>query len=182
MIAAPMTYRVNGEQYLAITAGTGGGGWNFWFPENIAFTNGNANRILAFKLGGGATPKPEPLPPVAPLPEPPAQVGTAADIAAGAKLFAANCGSCHGNAPRSPVPDLRRSGVVRDGAAFQQVVRGGSLTARGMPAWDDLLTEAEVTQIHAYVVSTAREGYAAEQKASAKPAASQREGTSQGHL
>jgi mono/diheme cytochrome c family protein len=80
------------------------------------------------------------------------------------------------------VPDLRRSGVVRDGAAFQQVVRGGSLTARGMPAWDDLLTEAEVTQIHAYVVSTAREGYAAEQKASAKPAARQREGTSQGHL
>jgi len=182
MIAAPMTYRVKGEQYLAITAGTGGGGWNFWFPENIAFTNGNANRILAFKLGGGATPKPEPLPPVQPLPEPPAQVGTTSDIAAGAKLFAANCGSCHGNAPRSPVPDLRRSGVVRDGAAFQQVVRGGSLTARGMPAWDDLLTEAEVTQIHAYVVSTAREGYAVEQKASAKPAASQREGTSQGHL
>ena len=60
-------------------------------------------------------------------------------------------------------------------------MRGGSLNARGMPAWDDLLTEAEVTQIHAYVVSTAREGYAAEQKAGAPAAAPKREGLSQGH-
>ncbi len=75
LIAAPMTYTIDGVQYIAILAGSGGGGWNFWMPDNVAFQRGNDNRILAFRLDGGATPMPPVLPPVAPLPEPPAAVG-----------------------------------------------------------------------------------------------------------
>ncbi len=160
MIAAPMTYEINGTQYVAILAGSGGGGWNFWMPGNAAFERGNDNRILAFKLDGGATPMPPVLPPVAPLPEPPAAVGTPADIAAGAGLFGRNCAGCHSNADRAPVPDLRRSGIVREAAAFQSVVRGGALEKRGMPSWEDLLTEQQVDQIRAHVVNVAREAYA----------------------
>jgi quinohemoprotein ethanol dehydrogenase len=89
-------------------------------------------------------------------------------ILVGAALFAVNCSHCHANAPRSPVPDLRRSGVIRDVAAFQSVVRGGALQARGMPRWDDLLTAPEVTQIHAYVVSVARVAYQTEQGTGAR--------------
>ena len=33
LIAAPMSYTVNGVQYVAILAGSGGGGWNVWMPE-----------------------------------------------------------------------------------------------------------------------------------------------------
>ncbi len=168
MIAAPMTYSVGGVQYLAITAGSGGGGWNVWTPENVAYTNGNDNRVLVFKLDGGVTPRPQPLAAIGPLPEPPAQRGSAADIQAGAALFAVNCSHCHANAPRSPVPDLRRSGVLRDAVAFQSVVRGGALQARGMPRWDDLLTAPEVTQIHAYLVSVARAAYPAQRRPVAK--------------
>jgi quinohemoprotein ethanol dehydrogenase len=182
LIAAPMTYTVGGVQYVAVLAGSGGGGWNFWMPGNVAAERGNDNRILAFRLDGGETPVPPMLPAIASLPEPPAQVGTAADIAAGAPLFGRNCAGCHANAPRAPVPDLRRSGIIREAAAFQAVVRGGSLQARGMPSWDDLLTETEVNQIHAYVVSVARRDYEQEQKAPAAGPAAPAPAAREGHL
>jgi quinohemoprotein ethanol dehydrogenase len=164
MIAGASAYTVDGVQYIAILAGAGGGGWNMWTPENAAFRKGNANRILAFRLDGGATPVPPDLPPPGPLPEPPAQIGTAADIAAGAQLFRANCGSCHSNAWPAPVSDLRRSTAATH-AAFKDIVLRGALQPRGMPSWDDLLTEQQVDQIHAYVISVARAAYAGEQKA-----------------
>ena len=160
LIAAPMTYSLHGVQYVAILAGSGGGGWNLWMPGNVAAMRGNDNRILAFRLDGGATPIPPELGPVAPIPEPPAQVGTTADITAGGALFARNCGGCHGNADRAAVPDLRRSGFIHDAAAFQSVVRGGLLEKGGMPSWDDLLSAAEVEQIRSNLVSVARDAYA----------------------
>jgi quinohemoprotein ethanol dehydrogenase len=49
LIAAPMTYTVNGVQYIAILAGTGGGGWNLWTPDKVAALRGNDNRVLAFR-------------------------------------------------------------------------------------------------------------------------------------
>ncbi len=73
MIAAPMTYSVDGVQYVAILTGSGGGGWSTWAPDNIASRNGNANRIVALRLGGGAIPQPEPLQPLPPMSEPPAR-------------------------------------------------------------------------------------------------------------
>ena len=164
MIAGASTYTVDGVQYIAILAGAGGGGWNVWTPENAAFHKGNANRILAFKLDGAATPVPPDLPTPGPLPEPPAQIGTPADIAAGAKLFGANCASCHSNAWPAPIPDLRRS-VAATHAAFHQIVLQGALQPRGMPSWEGVLSEQQVDQIHSYVISVARAAYAGEQKA-----------------
>jgi quinohemoprotein ethanol dehydrogenase len=158
MIAAPMTYSVNGVQYVAILAGSGGGGWSSWAPENIASHNGNANRIVALRLDGGAIPQPDPLPPLPPMIEPPARIGTKADLETGRKLFTENCAQCHINAGRGPVPDLRRS-TPASHAAFQQIVRGGALQPRGMPRWDDLLSEREVDQIHAYLIDLAWQLY-----------------------
>jgi quinohemoprotein ethanol dehydrogenase len=158
MIAAPMTYTVDGVQYIAILTGSGGGGWATWFPDNIASRNGNANRILAFRLDGGAVPQPQPLPPLPPMTEPPPRTGTNADIATGRQLFGRNCAHCHNNAGRGPVPDLRRS-TREVHAAFQQIVRGGALQPRGMPRWDDLLSEKEVDQIHAYLIDLGWQEY-----------------------
>lgn len=151
MIAAPMSYAVDGVQYIAILTGSGGGGWSSWMPDNIASRYGNANRVLVFKLGGATVPLPPELAPLPPAPRPPARAGSATDIAAGAKLFGGNCAHCHTNGGRGPVPDLRRS-TPEVHAAFQQIVRGGALQARGMPRWDDLLSEKEVDQIHAYLI------------------------------
>jgi quinohemoprotein ethanol dehydrogenase len=180
MIAAPSTYSVNGVQYIAIVAGSGGGGWNNWMPQNIASTKGNANRILAFRLDGGVTPVPPDLPPPGPLPEPPAQMGTAADIASGQRLFGANCASCHINAPRAPVPNLHRSSAATH-AAFKDIVLRGALQPRGMPSWAGLLSDQEADQIQAFIISQARTAYEAQQKgaAPAEPAAG---GISEKHL
>jgi quinohemoprotein ethanol dehydrogenase len=180
MIAAPSTYTVDGVQYIAILAGSGGGGWNTWMPGNAAAIKGNANRILAFRLDGGVTPVPPDLPPVAPIPQPPAQAGTAADVGAGAQLFAANCTGCHNNAPRGPVPDLRRSAMLASAATFASVVRGGALQPRGMPRWDDRLDEKQTEQIRAHLISITRQAYAEQQQgAAATPAAPV---TKEGHL
>jgi quinohemoprotein ethanol dehydrogenase len=177
LIAAPMTYTVNGVQYVAILGGSGGGGWNFWMPGNVAAERGNGNRILSFRLDGGPTPIPPLLGAVTPIPEPPAQPGTPDDIAAGGALFERNCAGCHSNAARAAVPDLRRSGFIRDAAAFQSVVRGGMLEKRGMPSWDDLLSADEVEQIRAHVVSVARDAYEKQKTgASSAPASVPREG------
>jgi quinohemoprotein ethanol dehydrogenase len=162
MIAAPMTYSIDGVQYIAILAGSGGGGWSSWLPQNIASRKGNANRILAFRLDGGATPVPPDLPPPGPIPPPPPQTGTAADIAAGAAVFAANCRSCHTNTWPAPIPDLRRTSAATHGA-FKQIVLQGALQARGMPRFDDVLGEKEASQLQAYVLSLAHEAYVAEQ-------------------
>jgi quinohemoprotein ethanol dehydrogenase len=180
LVAAPMSYTVDGVQYIAVLAGTGGGGWNMWTPDKVASRRGNDNRILAFRLDGGTTPSPPELPPVGPLPEPPAQTAKAADVAAGASLYGAYCGSCHANVDRAPVPDLRRSPLVRETTAFAGVVRGGALRKRGMPAFDDLLNETEAEQIRAHIINVARQAWEAQQRDAPAPASAP--AASGGHL
>ena len=153
IMAAPMTYSVDGVQYVAVQTGWGGGGWGFVPPYAAAYSRGNANRLLVFKLGGGAVPVPALLPPLEPAPEPPAQAPgvTPEMIAQGGVLFTSNCTICHSNQPRAPLPDLRR---MQPGthAGFEQIVLQGLLVPRGMPRWDDRLTPDQVRAIHAYLI------------------------------
>ena len=155
IMAAPMTYAVDGVQYVAVQTGWGGGGWGFVPGYAAAYSKGNANRLLVFRLGGGAVPIPADLPALEPAPAPPAQYAdaTPAMIAAGGGLFAENCSICHSNQPRAPLPDLRRmsAGVH---AGFAQIVLGGLLVPRGMPRWDDRLDAGQVKAIHAFLIAT----------------------------
>ena len=48
ILAAPMTYRVGGVQYVAVQTGWGGGGWGFVPPYAAAYAKGNANRLRVF--------------------------------------------------------------------------------------------------------------------------------------
>ncbi|OJU17903.1 MULTISPECIES: PQQ-dependent dehydrogenase, methanol/ethanol family [unclassified Sphingomonas] len=152
IMAAPMTYRVKGVQYIAVATGFGGGGWPYVPDYSAAYRYGNANRLIVFKLGGGAVPKPAPLPPleVAPAPPPQAAGTTAAVIAHGQQIFFQNCAICHSNQPRSTAPDLRRlDGAVH--AMFDRIVLEGALKDAGMPRWDDVLTKADAAAVHAYL-------------------------------
>jgi quinohemoprotein ethanol dehydrogenase len=153
MLAAPMTYRVNGVQYIAVQAGWGGGGWGFVPPYAAAYAKGNANRILVFKLGGGAVPISPDLPPLQPAPPPPPQLRgvTPETIALGGALFTANCSLCHSNQPRAPLPDLRR---LQPGTheVFDRIVLEGLLVQNGMPRWDDVLKPEQVKAIHAFLI------------------------------
>lgn len=154
IMAAPMTYMVDGVQYVAVQAGWGGGGWGFVPGYSAAYRHGNGNRLLVFRIGGGEVTRPPELPPLEPAPEPPPQLEgvTPEIIATGSALFTENCSICHSNQPRSGAPDLRR---MRKGVhgAFDQIVLEGLLVANGMPRWDDRLSAEEVKAIHAYLIS-----------------------------
>lgn len=157
ILAAPMTYKVGGVQYVAVMAAWGGGGYPYVPSYSAAYKRGNLGRILVFKLDGGAVPIPPELPPLDVAPEAPAQAPgvTPATIAQGMTLFMGNCALCHSNQPRSITPDLRRmsEGTHR---AFRQIVLGGLLLPNGMPRWDDRLSEKDVDAIHAYLIDLQR--------------------------
>ncbi|HSG33903.1 MAG TPA: c-type cytochrome, partial [Sphingomonadaceae bacterium] len=153
ILAAPMTYRVDGVQYIAVQAGWGGGGWGFVPPYAAAYSKGNANRLLVFKLDGDEVAIPPDLPPLTVAPEPPAQLDGATQeaIALGSALFTANCTMCHSNQPRAPLPDLRRM-APNTHDNFAAIVLEGALLSNGMPQFDDLLTPEQVRAIHAFLI------------------------------
>jgi quinohemoprotein ethanol dehydrogenase len=157
MLAAPMTYRVDGVQYVAVQTGWGGGGWGFVPPYAAAYAKGNANRLLVFKLGGGEVPVPADLPPLQPAPEPPAQLPdvTPQRIAMGNALFLENCSVCHSNQPRAPLPDLRRMAAGTHDV-FDRIVLEGLLVPNGMPRWGDILKPDQVKAIHAFLIDEQR--------------------------
>jgi quinohemoprotein ethanol dehydrogenase len=163
IIAAPMSYAIDGVQYVAVMAGWGGGGWFITHPESAAYRYGNEGRILVYRLDGGPTPKPPPLPDLGPLPEPPPPTEQRADVLArGGLLFAQNCSICHQNVPRSGVPDLRRMSAATH-QRFNDIVLRGQRRLLGMPQWGDVLDEADADAMHAYLISVAWEAYRAQQ-------------------
>lgn len=153
ILAAPMTYRVKGVQYVAVMAAWGGGGFPYVPRYSAAYKRGNQGRLLVFKLGGGPVPIPEELPPLEVASEPPAQKPgvTPAVIAKGQGLFFGNCALCHANQHRSITPDLRRMQPATH-AAFREIVLEGLLLVNGMPRWDDRLKPDDVDAIHAYLI------------------------------
>jgi len=159
IMAAPMTYRVGGVQFIAFMAGYGGGTGLFSpFPEGTAaYRYGNEGRIVALRLGGPAIPKPAAAFDE-PWRRPPAREGTPARIARGAILYNRFCGRCHVFG-RGELPDLRRFVAVR-GSIFDRIVLGGVLASQGMGRFDDVLSKDEVAEIHAFLVDRSWDAYA----------------------
>lgn len=163
IIAAPITYEIDGVQYIAVLAGWGGGGWFAPHPTSAVVRYGNQGRILAFRLDGGPVALPEPVSALPPIPEPPvANTASADDIATGARLFAQNCAICHANTDYGLTPDLRRM-TAETHAGFQGIVLYGARRYRGMPQWDDVLDVAQTTAIHAYLTDLGWQAYEAQQ-------------------
>lgn len=163
IVAAPATYTVNGEQYIVVMAGIGGGLYTYApDPASAAYKFGNDGRILAFKLDGGPMPQREPLPALEPIPEPPPLTVSDDVVKQGAELFRAYCSHCHANAPRGYPPDLRRMSAERH-QLFEDIVLKGLLRPLAMPQWDDVLSEQEVEAIHAYIISLSWNAYNAQQ-------------------
>jgi len=162
IMAAPMTYMVDGVQYVAVMAAWGGGGWFAPHDTSAAVKRGNQGRIVAFRLDGGAVPLPPLLGDPPPIPEPPPHTASAETIARGASLFRSSCALCHANKPHGMTPDLRRMRPETH-RAFQSIVRDGALRFRGMPQWDDVFSKEDVDAIHAYLIEEAWKAYRAQQ-------------------
>ncbi|MGA9631719.1 MAG: PQQ-dependent dehydrogenase, methanol/ethanol family [Candidatus Acidiferrales bacterium] len=164
IVAAPMSYEIDGVQYIAVMAAWGGGGWSFAHPEAASYQRGNEGRILAFKLDGGATPIPPLIPPPGPIPQPPPLTASAETVKHGGELFGAHCTMCHINQPGGLAPDLKRmSPETHD--AFNQIVLGGILKNAGMPPWNGVLSQADADAIHAYLISISWTAYKAQEAA-----------------
>jgi PQQ-dependent dehydrogenase (methanol/ethanol family) len=153
IIAPPVSYTVDGEQYIAVLAGWGGA---FSLASGAPRHRGNVlseGRILAFKLGGKAA-----LPPVnvafIDIPEPPAMATTPEQVSRGERLYHDNCAVCHGpglTAGNGSVPDLRyASASVHQ--TWDAIVRGGAYAGRGMASFAHAVDESGAEAIRAYVV------------------------------
>ena len=157
VMAGPISYRVNGEQYIAVTAGRGGA---LMINMGKTYPTGNPNnRLVAFKLGASGA---LPVTPTVERPSPPPMPEASEDqIAEGRNLFNRFCARCHGAdvVGDGSIPDLRYLAPVWH-ENFAAVVREGLMEQAGMPRFDDVLNAAQVDNVHAYVISRAHEDYA----------------------
>jgi quinohemoprotein ethanol dehydrogenase len=104
-VAGPISYMLDGVQYIAVNAGWGGGAAQIERGAGKELPRASA-RLLVFKLGGAAV-----LPPMKPeaeIPEPPPLRATEAQVQKGAQLYAQTCALCHGQQAVGGVKDLRR--------------------------------------------------------------------------
>ncbi len=161
VMAGPITYRVDGVQYVAVIAGYGG---SMGMAVNAPWMRRPpANGVmLAFRIGGMAQ-----MPEIPELPEQPFVSSderfSRATLAEGQKWFMTFCGICH----EGPVnPDLLRSAMATNRDAWKAVVIDGTLQDNGMASFADYITPKQAEAIRAYVLDAARK--AAEAQASEK--------------
>ena len=167
MIAPPITYEIDGEQYIAILAGDGGAGNsvgdNLGADKEIAaILYGNEGRLLSFKINGKSQ-----LPRLAKreekIPEQPTLIAADEDILNGEKLYSNYCGACHGaGAHGKTIKDLRY--ITKDKhELFNNIVLNGLLEENGMSGFSDLLTIRDTENIHAYIIDVATKDRLAQQ-------------------
>jgi glucose dehydrogenase len=169
VVAAPISYTVGSDQYVAVVVGWGG-----VFPlasGEPALKAGraqNVSRVLAFKLGGKASLPP--LPQVSPPRlHPPPPTANAATVQKGEFLFQNYCSTCHGDVAVSGgvLPDLRYSGTLAN-STWSDVVLGGSQQQYGMVSFAKELSKENAEAIRAYVIFRANQSLT-NSKTHAKP-------------
>lgn len=160
VVAPPMTYTVNGEQYVAVLAGWGGAfalSVDGELIDNMRPVR-NISRLLVFKLGAQKQLPAEPDFALAPLDPPPSRASSAT-IEQGRAKYARYCAVCHAPAAvgSTELPDLRRSGALDNGEAWSQIVHGGVLKDNGMASFAKSLSKDEIEAIRQYVIKRANE-------------------------
>ncbi|MEL7199692.1 MAG: PQQ-dependent dehydrogenase, methanol/ethanol family [Pseudomonadota bacterium] len=165
VVAPPITYTVDGEQYVAVLAGWGGAYALSVDGALIAYKAPvrNVSRLLVFKLGGKASLPAEKELAALPL-DPPASRASAETIALGAEKYARYCAVCHapGAVGSTVLPDLRRSGTLGNAQSWMAVVNEGILSANGMASFSESLSKEEIEAIRGYVIHRANEDKAME--------------------
>lgn len=153
--APPITYSVNGKQYVSLLVGWGGAGVALGGGSSMAQFGwgfkGQVRQLLTFALDG-KTPMPDVGKPVFAKPIVPADFKPDEKLVhSGAKLYTANCAWCHsaGAVSGGYAPDLRASPLFLDKNAVKGVV-GGSLVQNGMPRFSHL-TDSDVEALQHYV-------------------------------
>jgi len=142
--APPITYEIDGTQYLAIMASVN------WDYEG-------GGKLLVFKLGSNLT-LTQPALRDNRIPEPPPVTASEKQLAQGEQLYHQVCASCHGalgrNLASPSIVDLRRMSPQTH-QTFQAIVLGGVRRELGMRSFADQMDNADVEAIHQFVISRA---------------------------
>ena len=162
MLAPPISFEIDGEQYVSVLTGSGGGdlfGGEPLPPIEIqaSLTYNNFGRLLVFKLGGKEK---LPIPDVrdTTIPEQKLADVNVAQIRNGESNYNQYCAVCHGFVVKSAggLPDLRKM-TTGTHDLFNKIVLEGILGSNGMAGFSDVLSEEEVDNIHHYVRARAYE-------------------------
>ena len=152
ILAGPITYELDGDQYVAVAQGSGGVVM-LTIGDEVRKNTVNQNRLLVFKRGKsekGFLPIDDAVVQIQPL------YGHSdtddATIKNGEYLYHTNCASCHGIDATSNyvVPDLRYM-TEKTHEDFATIVLGGSLTHKGMIGFYETLNLDDVNMIHEYL-------------------------------
>lgn len=153
VMAAPVTYTVDGEQYITVLAGWGGA---FGLVAGVERdSQPPSSRVLTFKLGSSGELPENPMKVLNEAPLPPAV--SDAELARGRTLYHEYCSACHGTEAVSngAVPDLRYLPAVFY-ENFDQIVLDGVMRRVGMVGFRDVLDEDDSAAIKAYVLTQAQ--------------------------
>jgi len=157
--AAPITFALDGVQYIAIAQGFGGGFATEGGPVAHDWGAKNMSRVMVYKLGGKADPPP-PRTDTLVMPQPAPVTAAAEVVARGEVVYHRHCGYCHGDGLRTGgvTPDLRWSSArVHD--TWQDIVLGGVLQSRGMVSFSDYVSPEDAEAIRQYVLAEANRRY-----------------------
>lgn len=151
VVAAPVTYEVDGRQYVSIAAGWGGVyGMSAHHAESQS-----PGKIYTFSLDGK-----KPMPEFKRHESKPIVSGVAynpQDIGEGTKLYVSHCFTCHGVPVISNggnIPNLGFSDRIKI-ENLKNIVLTDALKELGMPNFTGKLTENDVTKIQAFIQGTA---------------------------
>jgi PQQ-dependent dehydrogenase (methanol/ethanol family) len=158
--APPITYAIDGEQYIAFAVGFGGGLAAEGGPVAHSWGIVNRSRVLVYKLGG-ADKLPTPPEDDRVMPKPAPVTADADTVRRGQVVYQRHCAYCHGDGLRTGrvTPDLRWSSENVHGM-WQDIVRGGILKSLGMVSFADYVSEDEAEAVRQYVLAEATRRYA----------------------
>ena len=164
-IAPPITYAIDGEQYVAIQVGSGGAGGLTEAAMPASNKWGNFGRLLVFKLNGGQSIE-QPEHWAREIPQPPTIELKAEAIDHGMELYHEVCTFCHGIAVigGAAIPDLRKMSEQTH-RMFKEIVLEGVLADRGMSSFADRLSEKDVEDIYAFIVARSWQDYEVQENA-----------------
>ena len=161
VLANPITYKLDGKQYLTVISGFRGyvgnvPNWEYRLQKR---------RVLTFLLDA-KTKLPEGKHEDLPFADDPAFTLDPQKVDSGRHTYATRCVYCHGQnvVAGGSAPDLRKSQVALSAEGFASVVRGGALMSAGMPQFEEISQE-ELDSLEHFIRMRARESIAAQNAA-----------------
>ena len=152
IIAPPVTYLLDGKQYISIVAGWGGG-----YGMKKKFAPLQQGRIFTFVLNGNSsmpafvTEENKTKPEVS-------ISASSEELKHGETLFWQYCGTCHvvNEGGGGLAPDLSYSFIAANQESFLSVTHHGALLSEGMPVFSKKLTEPELLAIRKFIFNKAK--------------------------